>query len=314
MRERTFGDVQRAFTHFYSKKAYAQALEVSQQAVSLFPDDWRVYNWRMCMEARVNDMAGALQTLRDSLDRGLWCDPAVLRNDEDLQALQGLPEYEQLLVRCQQMFAQAQTDIKPELIVLSPQEKSAHPSPLLIALHGNAGNAQRFVDHWRPLTEQGWVVAVPQSSQIIAPGAAIWDDFTKGTQQIQQHYASLTQEYAIDPERIIVAGFSMGGGLVIHLAVSGAIKARGFLGVGPFLPDIDALTPFAQIARDNGVHGYIVLGLQEPPESLERMRKTATFLNSHGIPCEIEEHAELGHAFPADFEQSRQRALAFLMH
>jgi predicted esterase len=313
MKKMTLSDVQRDFWRLYGSKDYAQALELVQQAMIHFPDDWRLYNWRMCTQALLNETSQALQTLKEALDRGYWCDPALLHDDEDLKSLQGVPEYEQLVERCQRMFAQAQTDVKSELIVLSPEKETARPSPLLIALHGNSGNAHDFADNWRSLTEQGWVAALPQSSQLMAPGAFVWDDFTRGTQALQEHYAALIEQYAIDPERVILAGFSRGGGLAIHLAVTGALKTRGFVVIGPSLPDLDTLLPFVETVRTRGVRGYIVLGLQESPAGLEQIRKTAEFLNAHGIPTEVEEHADLGHAFPANFAHSLERALAYLL-
>jgi dienelactone hydrolase len=60
---------------------------------------------------------------------------------------------------------------------------------------------------------------------------------------VGQHFQVLSEQYPIDRKRVVVAGFSMGGGLAIRLALSGALPARGFVGVGAFLPNIDDLVP-----------------------------------------------------------------------
>ena len=91
-----------------------------------------------------------------------------------------------------------------------------------------------------------------------------------------------------------------------------AIKARGFVVVGPYLRDLEPLKPYLDTAAASGLRGYIVMGLQEPPEGQEIMRKIHAFLNTHGVPCELEERPEIAHAFPADFGQSIEKALAFL--
>ncbi|HLZ60796.1 MAG TPA: PHB depolymerase family esterase [Ktedonosporobacter sp.] len=308
----TFMDVQKAFWRLYGEEDYVRALEVVKGAQSQFPDDWLLYDWRLCMEARLNDTDGALRTLREVLDRGYWIDPVVLRDDEDLQSLRGLAEYEQLLSECQGRLDEARKTIKPAMVVLQPERKTEQPAPLVIALHGNTGNARTHSQEWQPLVARGWMVAAPHSTQLVAPGAAAWNDYAQGTQEVQAHYAALIEQYAIDPERVIVGGFSAGGGLAVQLAVSGAIKARGFVVVGPYLSDFEMLTPFLETARANGVRGYIVMGLQERPQGQELMRKIADLLNTHGIQCRVEERPDLGHVIPADFDVSLTKALEFI--
>ena len=56
------------------------------------------------------------------------------------------------------------------------------------------------------------------------------------------------------------------------------------------------------------------MGLQENATGLELIPKTVGFLQEHGIPCELEEHWNLGHAFPPDFAASLDKALTFLLH
>ena len=200
-------NVQTQFQQLYQAQSYAQALELVKEAMLQFPDDWRLYNWRMCLEARLDEPTQALQTLREALKRGIWSDPTILREDEDLQSLQGLAEYEQLLAECQRQFAAAQGTMQPDLLILQPEQKPTQIAPLAIALHGNTGNARANAQEWQWLTTQGWRVALPQSSQLIAPNAAVRNDYERGTREVQSHYARLHEQYGIDFERMIVGGF-----------------------------------------------------------------------------------------------------------
>ena len=183
---------------------------------------------------------------------------------------------------------------------------------MLLGLHGNSQNARLAALDWQPISAKGWLLACVQSSQLMTSDAYIWNDLARGTADVQELYQTLNTRDAIDPEHVVLGGFSMGGGLAIHLAVTGAIKARSFIVVGPYLPDLEPLKPYLDTAAANGLRGYIVMGLQEAPEFQERIRKTDAFLNMHGIPCELEEHPEIAHSFPADFEQTLDKALAFL--
>src|SRR5581483_7465908 len=100
---------------------------------------------------------------------------------------------------------------------------------LMLTLHGNAGNAQEFASRYRWFTTQGWLLAVPQSSQVIAPNQYVWDEREKVIHEIQTHFATLASKYPLDPLHTLLGGFSKGGGMAVYLALSGIIKARGFI-------------------------------------------------------------------------------------
>ena len=313
MSDYTFTTLQAQLMRHYGRGEYAQALELLRQEGDNFPDEWRLYDWRMCMASRVNDTALALQAFKDALAHGFWFSPSLLRDDEDLVALQGAPEFEQMVTVCQQKLAEAEKSARPELLVVPPEGVAARPYPLLIALHGNMSNSGNTVSHMRPVCSRGWLLALPQSSQVMGPAAYGWHDFEKATHEVQEHYAALAKEYPIDAEKVIMSGFSMGGGLAIWLAVSRASKARGFVVLGPYLRDSDALKPYLESARAHGVRGYIVMGEQEAPAGQENVRRVAELLNTHGVPCELELRPDIGHAFPPDFEKSLEKAFEFIL-
>ena len=271
-----------------------------------------MYHWKMCLAARPNDPDQAIQAFGEALDHGYFYPAALVRDDEDLASLQGMPEYEQLALLSQQKFAETEAQSRPELLVIPPEGKRPERLPLLLGLHGNSQNARLAANDWRPISAKGWLLACVQSSQLLTSDAYIWNDLERGSADVQELYGLLNIKQAIDPDHTVLGGFSMGGGLAIQMAVMGAIKARGFIVVGPYLRDLEPLKPYLDTAAANGLRGYIVMGLQEPPEGQEIMRKIETFLNAHGIPCALEERPEIAHAFPADFDVSLDKALAFL--
>src|SRR5258705_473372 len=94
-------------------------------------------------------------------------------------------------------------------------------------------SAQSTLYNWRFCT--GCLVALPQSSQPMSAGHYGWNDRGWAVREITQHVTTVREQSPIDLERIVVAGFSMGGGLAAWLALSGTLAVRGFIGVGPFL-------------------------------------------------------------------------------
>jgi predicted esterase len=318
MSEMIYDTLHRQLMSLYSEGAYAPALELLQQETDNFPDKrGDTCYWGMCLASRLNDLPLALQYFKSALADGNWFAPSILREDEDLKPLQGLPEFEQMVEVCRQKQAEVEAHVKPELLVIPPEgeagkyQVSSHP--LLLALHGNTGNAHAFADSWHWVSAQGWLLALPQSSQVVSNNAFVWNDFDKATREVKEHYAAITKQYAIEPGKVVVGGFSMGGGLAIWLSVSRAIKARGFVVLGPYLPKVDVLQPYLEAAKTDGLRGYVILGEQELPQYQEQVRKVVDLLNAHGIPCELEPRSNLAHAFPPDFEKSLQKAFAFIL-
>ena len=314
MSELTFENLAEQLMLLGQKGAYAESLELLQRESGRFPDrEQATYYWRMRLAVRINNLALALQFFRELLEHGYSLPPHWLREDENLKPLQGLPEYEDLVAVCQLKFAELQANAKPEMLIMHPDggvSTSSQPRSLLLALHGNAGNLSGTLGPWRGVVDQGWLLVLPQSSQAIDENAFVWDDWDKAAAEIQEHYVSLTHRYAIG-ERVIVGGFSMGGGLAIWLTLSRIIRAHGFVVLAPYVPDIEKLEPLLERARADGVHGYIIVG-ERDNGCLEIAHKLNALLNVNGIPCQLELRPGLGHTYPPDFDQSLEKALAFV--
>ena len=154
---------------------------------------------------------------------------------------------------------------------------------------------------------------MPQSSQLIGPGECIWDNREQGSREVREHLAALTRTYAIDQERVILGGFSMGGSLAIWLALHQSIKTRGFLVLGPSLTasEFEILTTLLDTQTSAGLRGYIVVG-EEDSWSLETSRKIAALLHAHDVPCKVEILPGLDHSYPPHFVKCVEEGLAFV--
>ena len=319
MNDLTFSDLERQSYQLYQKGEYAQALDLATREASRFPTEaWLVTYWRICLASLLGEMALALQLLEEALAAGLWYAETQLREDSDLQPLQGLPEFEQLVEVCRKRQAEAQAQAAPALITLQPEDQcqaSLQPCPLLLALHGNYRTAEDSVGFWRSAVSNGWLLALPQSCQVGGSDGYIWNDQDWAVREIQEHVATLCEQYAVDPDRVVVAGFSRGGGLAIWLALSGTIEARGFMAVGPggpYMREPDKWVPLIEVSQGRGLRGYMVVGEQDI-FCYESTQALAAMLRSRDIPCELEVHPNLGHDFPPEFQQSLTRALEFIL-
>jgi predicted esterase len=178
----------------------------------------------------------------------------------------------------------------------------------LIALHGRNGNQQSNLEYWKVACEKGWLVLSPQSTQPLFSGSFCWDDETQGLEDLRYYYKQISQEYQIDLQRIMIAGFSQGSGMAICAALSGTVGAQGFIGVGTFLADPSSLTSL--VSNMPAVRGYFVTG--EKDNTLDKTRAIQKILKENQIPFDEEVHPDLGHEFPSDFEKSFDSAIDFI--
>lgn len=308
----TFEDVRNQMTLLDKEHKPAEGLALLQRAAVQFPERLRTISYcSMCFAGQLKDIPLALNLFREALSRGDWLPPSWLDN-EDLQILHGVPEFEELKNESLRLQTEYQSGVKPELHLFYP-DNPAQPYPLLFALHRNAKTAKATAEYWRSVTAQGWLLAVPQSSQMIGVDAFAWDDWTKAEHEMKDHYASIMRDNPVNPENVFMGGFSAGGGVAIWLAVSGIINARGFAVLAPYLRrNVDVLYPFLEQARARGLRGYIAVGEQDMI-CLDEARKYTELFHTHGIACHLEILPGLDHDYPPDFHLILEKALAFLL-
>ncbi len=306
----TFSRLAQEVFRLYLDGKYLKAAEVNEGLVHDFPGEGVLTSyWRICLRNMAGDTAGSLQALETALEEGLWWSESRLRNEADLASLQENPDFERMLAVCRERHQTAQKEVRPELIVRAPSGGKSYP--LLIAIHGRDGNAEQTLEFWKPAVAWGWLLAVPQSSQVTAPGEFHWDDPRQGMKEIQGHFHRLTRDYDLNPRHVILAGFSQGGALALQMALRARIPACGFLSVVPGRFASEDLELHLDNARDRSLRGYLVSGGQDPRhDSFVNICRT---LSDHGVPCFLEDHPKLGHAYPPDFKKSLKKALAFLL-
>jgi predicted esterase len=302
-------EVEQQFDHLAQSGAYAEALALVTREAHLFPEYSQnvVYSWRITMACRLHDKELALRLLQKAIQAGYWY--GGLQTDPDFQMLHGDAQFESLVRICEERRAQAMAKAVPVVETLQPAPQSS-PYPLLLALHG--ANASIEANHWASAVSQGWLVCLPQSSQVYAPGTYTWNDWEWAQQEVQARYTALCQEYPIDAERVVLAGFSQGGGLAAWLVLSQAIQARGLILVGPFLPDITKVIPLLERHVPQGLRVYLVAG-QRDQYCYGIAHQLATLLPKYGAVCKVDNYPDLEHSFPADFEEKLPDALSFIL-
>jgi dienelactone hydrolase len=294
--------------NFYTEGKYADALELVDQNANNFPEEaTRIAFWKMCLLSLCGRTEAALSVLRQGLDSGLWWSEVQFQ-DTDLAAVRDLSEFKRLVAISQKKYEEVRRHIEPEYDVLLPDEPTSGKYPLLVAVHGRNGNKNSHTEYWDIARQKGWLVLLAQSTQPLSSSSYCWDDPSQGLEDLLLYYKQVSKKYPIDPQRVMIAGFSQGGGMAIYAALSGEINASRFIAVASFHNDPASLKRFAKHAQH--VRGYFLTG--EKDRSLDNVREVQKVLKEDHIQFSEEVHPELGHDFPQDFEKSFDKAIDFV--
>jgi pimeloyl-ACP methyl ester carboxylesterase len=306
-------------SRLYEAGQYQEAYDLVMDRAGDYPeqaDDIRYL--RFCLSARLGQNDLALDLLEETVNAGLWYPRRYLREDDDLARLQGLPGFERLANLCQARQAAAQAAAVGQMLTTSPAgqpsagEEGLRPAPLLLALHGNHKNASNTIPHWRPASEEGWLVACPQSSQVDGPDAYVWNDWELAEREITRLHAELLASTPVDEQRAIFGGFSMGGGLALWLALVGRpARPRGFVVLGPWVPDMDRVRKALRSGRAEGQRGVIIVG-DEDDECLPAAQELHDTLTAYDVACEYHLLPGLAHEYPEEFPVLLRQAIAFV--
>ncbi len=296
----------------YMQGEVQQAYDLLTAAAPNHPEHaQRIFEWRFDMAAELGKLELAEEILERALDAGCFYGEFSLRKDEDLQGMQGRPRFEALVERSYLMLYRAQQSERPLLKVINEGDASRGRTPLLMALHGNNSNIDRFEGYWGSLKGTDWLVALPQSSQVNGKDIFVWNDLEIAERELIDHYLALTREYGLDPTRTFVAGFSKGGHAVIQAAFKQIFPIACFIAIAPYIPDVDEMLGLLKPGESEGLRGYFLLG-GEDKRCTPGAARLYEALVKRGIPCGIEVFPGLGHDFPEDFDAALQRAIQLL--
>jgi len=305
MESMTFNQLTEQMVALYHQKKMEEALQLIERNLNSFPEQAaRLTFWRMCFLSLTGRSEEVLAVFQQGLDSGLWWHTELF-TDPDLNAVRDLPEFKRLMAISQERYEEEQAQIERDYTVLQPEPPSSGQYPLLITLHGRNGNKESDLVQWELARQRGWLVLSAQSTQPVFQGAYHWDNSDRALADLRFYYDQVLQKYEVDPQRILIAGFSQGSGMAMYTALTGSLPVRGFIGIGTWWADANQLD-----IPGNQVRGYFITG--EKDHTLERAREIQEVLRKNNVEFAEEVHTDLGHEFSADFGASFDKAIHFI--
>jgi len=297
MDQMTFRELTDKMMDLYNKGNYSDALQLVEQNADRFPElSSRITFWRMCLLSLCGRSDDVLSVFQQGLDSGFWWAHSQFR-DTDLDPVHDLPEFKRLMAISQEKYEEARKHIKRDQAILLPETSAAGLYPLLIALHGGAGNKESNLEYWEAARRKGWLVLLPQSTQPLYPGVYSWIDGELGLADLIFYIAKTSKEYPIDLQRVVIAGFSQGSGMAIYAALSGKINVHGFMGIATYWADPDSLVLPEKHSRP--VRGYFVTG--EKDRGLDRIRAIQKILKESNIQLRSRHEGHDFHGLYSDY-------------
>jgi len=299
----------------FNQAKYDEALALLDQALEQFPQNSFDIGWyRAVIYAQIEQWDACLETIQSLVDRGFccpldwgWFDP-----------LKTHPVYHGLEEKNRQLVTQAQQQAKMEYSVHLPAgfiEGQAYP--LFIALHGDGGGGNLADFSWRwkaePFTMQGYIVGYVQSSQILYTNNYGWlGDPAVARKDIYNCYHIISEKYVIDPENILIGGFSGGAITAVDLTLAGELPIKGFVALCPELKPEHFTPENVARAAQRGIRGVFMEGELVMPMA-DEAEMLAAFEHA-GLPCKLVVNQGVGHWFPDDLVAKLNDAVSFILN
>jgi phospholipase/carboxylesterase len=184
----------------------------------------------------------------------------------------------------------------------------AGPHPTILTLHGRGANAFDLLGLAPYLCGGQFLIICPQAPMEtpIGPdqvgyawyagsksGAPDTDGMLASHKALQLFLNDCLKQYPIDPERLVVLGFSQGGVMAYSLALTNPERFAGLAALSSWLPR--ELTPRLNVSE--AVHSLPTLiqhGTQDPQIEVDRARDSVARLRDLKVPLIFKEY-EMGH-------------------
>lgn len=312
MKQMTYTKLLNATLEKYETSGTEEAYQfISRHAADMDGNHAQIYNFRYSLAAASGHEQEALAIMKEAIiDNGHWYSYEYLLEDEDLDPLRNFEDFQDMIELCKKREEEAKQAAKPELEIMRSDVSNGKQS-LLIALHGNQENINRTKENWHTVTSKGYVLGLPLSSQIEFSGGYSWDDTNKGVSELREHIEHMSKDFSVDEDPLILGGFSAGARVALHAILEENIPVKGYIFVGPWLPDIDELAGDLALLAERGIKGYIICGDQDE-DCLESTTRFVELLEEKQVQHTYQLVSGLDHDYPEDFEQMLESAIDYI--
>lgn len=291
----------------YSNGKYAEAVEILENALPFFPDNFASANLDLAiMYIQLENIQKSADCIKNALDRGIWYPKPFFEAQLDTE------EFKELLPTWDELEQAAKKNAKPEWQIFLPKDYDpAKDYPLFIAIHGWGEDIKLFSKFWHsPVINERYIMAMPQSSQMVGSLNFCWNDREKTHQEIAQLYEHIKKLHRIDTGNIITGGFSQGATVALDMALNfDYVPLKGVISLNPSKPEFFDEIAIVKAVR-KGIRFCIVTGDKDGDYPAQQEMKKE--FDKYGDLCSIAVRENWGHWFPEDLGQRLDDAVYYI--
>jgi len=200
--------------------------------------------------------------------------------------------------------------IKTTLIhkVLQPQKKTQGKSPTLIFLHGRGADENDLIGLSEYLDERLLIISARAPFHFKSGGGYTWYDiiemvkpdpamFAESYQKLMQFISDVKTGYPVDPQGVILYGFSMGAMMSYSIALTEPSAVVGVIAASGYIPEDTELKYLWSQIRGKPV--FVSHGLYDPVIPISYARRAKELLTNAQANLTYREY-ETGHQISED--------------
>jgi predicted esterase len=310
MQYESYLQVDRAVERLLTEKQYDAGITLLESVKKQFPErlfDILVNEMLICLKK--GDMERCLDIIEESLKIGFF----FYMDWRVFDPIRENNRFKAAFEPNRRLWTKFQAQAKMTYQVFLPKNYSPDGRyPMFMALHGEGSAIETFKEQWEPVTmlDQGFIVVYIQSSQVICTNGYRWmGDWKKTREEITTCYDEVMQNHPIDPEKVIVGGFSGGGIAAIEIALANIFPIKGFITMSAGHKPESFTRERVEKTTKRGVKAVLMQGEQEQtPESQQMVQ----ILDESGLVYQKVIFSG-GHEFPEDFPEMLAEAIKFVM-
>ncbi|GLV66083.1 alpha/beta hydrolase [Bacillus mycoides] len=291
----------------YAKKGSFEAYSyIMEHAKGVVGNEAQIYNFKYALASAAGLEEEALHLMKKAIiENEFWYGSEYLISDDDLKPLHKFEEFHRMVQLCKEREELAKKSEQADL----KYKYSKQNENLLITLHGDQENIQIIEPYWNSVMEQGFMLALPQSSQIQFSDGYVWDSIERGREELKEHYNKIKVNKTFG--NIIIGGFSAGARVALHSMLQGEIEVNGFIFVAPWLPEMEEWEEMIGILHDKSIKGYIICGDQDE-DCFECTQQFVKLLKDKNIEHKYKVVPNLNHDYPENFDELLKEAIEYI--
>jgi predicted esterase len=301
----------------YQAGNYERFLKLSIQLHEMQPDQsTHTYNMA-CGYALTGRKREALKWLEHSIGLG-FRDARKIASDTDFESIRSEKRFEQLVEFAKTGQAPPASAETVSMEVFQPEGLDpGKKHPLIVALHGYGRNPSRMLNNWRDAAEQfGAIVVAPQAPNRMSETAMNWGKLDRSVPLVVAAVQRACHELPVDPDRVVLTGFSQGGSLAYLAARMHPELFRGLIPVAArYTPPTQVATQEepAEHAAPRLTKVFIMVGAEDRPSVLNPTQRAVEDFKNAGCQVKLNTYPGIGQSYPKDRLEEQLKALKFTL-